>query len=81
MTKGATISAATMLGADVGQRIAISGMPSEAPSQTNFYIEAISDTITETSWLRTFTVSPRLDFLTLDDASSGAIDSTFVLAP
>ena len=81
MTKGATISAATLLAADVGQRIAISGMPAEAPTQTNFYIEAISDTVTETSWLRTFTVSPRLDFLTLDDASSGAIDSTFVLAP
>jgi len=81
MTKGATISAATLLAADIGQRIAISGMPAEAPTQTNFYIEAISDTVTETSWLRTFTVSPRLDFLTLDDASSGAIDSTFVLAP
>ena len=81
MTKGATISAATLLAADVGQRIAISGMPAEAPTQTNFYIEAISDTVTETQWLRTFTVSPRLDFLTLDDASSGAIDSTFVLAP
>jgi len=81
MTKGATISAATLLAADVGQRIAISGMPAEAPTQTNFYIEAISDAVTETSWLRTFTVSPRLDFLTLDDASSGAIDSTFVLAP
>ena len=81
MTKGATISAATLLAADVGQRIAVSGMPAEAPTQTNFYIEAISDTVTETQWLRTFTVSPRLDFLTLDDASSGAIDSTFVLAP
>jgi len=81
MTKGATISAATLLAADVGQRIAVSGMPAEAPTQTNFYIEAISDAVTETSWLRTFTVSPRLDFLTLDDASSGAIDSTFVLAP
>ncbi len=81
MTKGATISAATLLAADIGQRIAISGMPAEAPTQTNFYIEAISDAVTETQWLRTFTVSPRLDFLTLDDASSGAIDSTFVLAP
>jgi len=81
MTKGVTISAATLLAADIGQRIAISGMPAEAPTQTNFYIEAISDNVTETQWLRTFTVSPRLDFLTLDDASSGAIDSTFVLAP
>jgi hypothetical protein len=72
---------ASVMEADVGQRIAISGMPAEAPTQTNFYIEAISDNVTETQWLRTFTVSPRLDFLTLDDASSGAIDSTFVLAP
>jgi hypothetical protein len=80
MTKGATISAATLLGADIGQRVAVSGMPSEAPAQTQFFIEQISDRITEKEWLRTFTVSPRLDYFTVQNSTFGALDSTNVLA-
>lgn len=80
ITKAATISPATLLAADVGSRIAVSGMPTEAPTQTQFYVAAIADKITHTGWERTFTVSPRLDWWTLQDATSGQLDSTFVLA-
>ena len=80
LTKNATIPAATMLGADIGQRVAVSGMPSEAPAATQFFIESITDRITHTGWLRTFTVSPRLDYFTIQDATFGALDSTNVLA-
>lgn len=80
ITKAATISPATLLAADVGSRIAVSGMPTEAPTQTQFYVAAIADKITHAGWERTFTVSPRLDWWTLQDATSGQLDSTFVLA-
>lgn len=80
LTKAATIPAATLLAADIGQRIAVSGLPAEAPGETEFYIENIADKITTTGWERTFTVSPRADYWTLQDATYGALDSTFVLA-
>ena len=79
-TKGATLSAATVLAADVGNRIAVSGMPATAPTQTEFFIESIADKITEKGWTRTFTVSPRLDYFTVENATFGVIDSTNVLA-
>jgi hypothetical protein len=79
-TKGATLAAATVLAADVGNRIAVSGMPATAPTQTEFFIESISDKITEKGWTRTFTVSPRLDYFTVENATFGIIDSTNVLA-
>ena len=80
MTKQATIPAATLLAADIGDRIAVSGLPAEAPSGTEFYIETIEDRVTHTGWERTFTVSPRADYWTLQDATYGALDSVFVLA-
>jgi len=80
LTKNATIAASTLLAADIGQRVAVSGMPSEAPGETEFYIENIADKITATSWERTFTVSPRADYWTLQDATYGQIDDVFVLA-
>ena len=80
LTKAATIPAATLLAADIGQRIAVSGLPAEAPGETEFYIENIADKITTSGWERTFTVSPRADYWTLQDATYGALDSTFVLA-
>ena len=80
MTKQATIPAATLLAADIGDRIAVSDLPSEAPSGTEFYIETIEDRVTHTGWERTFTVSPRADYWTLEDATYGALDSVFVLA-
>jgi len=80
LTKNATIAASTMLGADIGQRIAVSGMPSEAPGATQFFIESISDRVTHTGWERTFTVSPRLDYFTIENATFGVIDADNVLA-
>lgn len=80
LTKNATISASTLLGADIGQRIAISGMPSEAPGATQFFIESISDRVTTTGWERTFTVSPRLDYFTIENSTFGVIDADNVLA-
>jgi len=80
LTKNATIPAATMLGADIGQRIAVSGMPSEAPGASQFFIESISDRVTTTGWERTFTVSPRLDYFTIENSTFGVIDADNVLA-
>lgn len=80
LAKNATISAATLLGADIGQRIAVSGMPATAPATDEFYIETIADRITHTGWERTFTVSTRADYWTLQDATYGQIDNVFVLA-
>ena len=80
LTKNATIAASTVLGADIGQRTAVSGMPAEAPGATQFFIESISDRVTHTGWERTFTVSPRLDYFTIEDTTFGATDSTNVLA-
>ena len=80
LTKAATIPAATLLAADIGQRIAVSGLPAEAPGETEFYIENIADKITTTGWERTFTVSPRADYFTIADATYGQLDNVFVLA-
>jgi len=80
LTKQASIPAATLLAADIGQRIAVSGLPAEAPSTDEFYIETIADRVTHTGWERTFTVSPRADYWTLQDATYGQIDDVFVLA-
>lgn len=80
LTKSATISASTLLGADIGQRIAVSGMPATAPGQDEFYIDSISDKVTASGWERTFTVSPRADYFTIADATYGQLDNVFVLA-
>jgi len=80
LTKQATIPAATLLAADIGQRIAVSGLPAEAPTADEFYIETIADRVTHTGWERTFTVSPRADYFTIADATYGQLDNVFVLA-
>jgi len=80
LSKNATIAAATLLGADIGQRIAVSGMPATAPDQDEFYIDSIADRVTHTGWERTFTVSTRADYWTLQDATYGQLDNVFVLA-
>ena len=80
LTKAATIPAATLLAANIGDRIAVSGMPAEAPGETEFYIDSITDRVTASEWQRTFTVSPRRDFWTLQDATFGVIDTVYVLA-
>jgi hypothetical protein len=80
LTKRATIPAATLLAADIGQRIAVSGLPAEAPTADEFYIETIADRVTHTGWERTFTVSPRADYFTIADATYGQLDNVFVLA-
>lgn len=78
----ADLSEATVLGIDVGDRIAISGLPATAPAASTggWYVEAIEDNISHTNWTRTYTVSPVKDYWVLQDATYGALDSTFVLA-
>ena len=78
-TKAASIDVLALLNADVGQVVAVTGMPSQAPDADEFFIEQVSDQIGVT-WTRTMTISPRLDFWTLEHATAGAPDSTFVLA-
>lgn len=72
----ATVSEATILGIDIGARIIVSGLPSQAPTQTaaGWYVDAIADEISATAWKRTFTVSPAIDFLVLDDPTFGGLD-------
>lgn len=80
LSKAATLPAATLLAAQIGDRVAVSGMPAEAPGETEFYIDSIADRVSASEWQRTFTVSPRRDFWTLQDATFGVIDSVYVLA-
>lgn len=72
----AVLSESTILGVDIGTRLVVTGLPSQAPTQTaaGWYVEAIADEITATSWKRTFSVTPAIDFLVLDDATFGALD-------
>ena len=75
-TCGAAISVDTLLAVDIGSRIQVSGLGSVYPAGTSagYYVDAIADEITEKSWRRTFTVTPALDFLVLDDATFGGLD-------
>lgn len=72
----AAVSEATILGVDIGSRIVISDLPSQSPTQTaaGWYVDAVADEITATSWKRTFTVTPAIDFLVIDDATFGGLD-------
>jgi len=72
----AALSQADVLAIDVGSRIVISGLPATAPDQSaaGWYVDAVEDSIGMDTWMRTFTVSPAIDFLVLDDATFGGLD-------
>lgn len=72
-----TVPVADILGVDVGDRIAVSGLPGTAPEGTlrGFMVDQIDDTLTHTGWQRTFTVTPALDYFTLDSPTLGLLDT------
>ena len=76
MTCAATISPATLLAVDIGSRIQVSGLGAVYPAGTSagYYVDGITDEITAESWRRTFTVSPAIDYLVLDDSTFGGLD-------
>lgn len=84
VAKAATVDAADALTADVSTLLEVAlPTPSAASSALQLFVEGISDSITETSWRRTFTTSnaaKRLDVFTLDDATLGVLDTGGVLA-
>jgi hypothetical protein len=72
-----------LLAADIGTRFTIDNLPSQAPETTmDFFIEGISETITDESYFIEFNVSPAAyaNVWTLDSASLSQLDSTTVLA-
>ena len=72
----AALPQSDVLAIDVGSRIVISGLPATAPDQSaaGWYVDAVEDSIGMDTWMRTFTVSPAMDFLVLDDATFGGLD-------
>jgi hypothetical protein len=72
-----------LLAADIGTRFTIDNLPSQAPDTTmDFFIEGISETITDESYFIEFNVSPAAyaNVWRLDSASFSQLDSTTVLA-
>lgn len=67
-----------MLGAEIGQRIQVTSLPSNAPSGTlDLWVEGVSHAITDQSWTTTFDPSPAsttISFI-LDDPVYGLLDS------
>ena len=76
-TCGASIPVATLLSVDIGSRIKLDNVDARMPTSTisGWYVDGIDDDITEKQWRRTFTVSPAVDFLVLDDDTFGALDT------
>ena len=65
--------------ADVGDIIAITGLPTDHGTTATglFFVEGVSDSVTTSSWSRTFNVSPAdMAAWVLGDATYGVLDST-----
>lgn len=70
-----------MLGSDIGQRIAITGLPAEAPSNSlDLWCEGVADTITDSTWTFVLDTSPVRDtpLFILDDAVYGTLDNNYL---
>jgi len=85
VSKAATVSVADALTADLSTLIELDGLPTPSASSStlSLFVEGVSDSITESSWRRTFTTSnaaKRLNVFTLDDATLGVLDTGGVLA-
>lgn len=75
LTCGASVSVSQLLAVDVGDRLTLTGLPDTAPDAAVFSVDSISDQVSETKWLRTFSVSPVRNVWTLGNATLGKLDS------
>lgn len=82
LTNTDTVKAA-VLALDIGSRITISDLPAQIPDDQALTIEGHSERISATEWLVGFNTSPTAagDWLILNDATYGQMDSTHELAP
>lgn len=84
VSKAATVDLTDALTADISTLVELTLPTPVAPSSTlSLFVEGISDSITESSWRRTFTTSnaaKRLGVFTLDDDALGVLDTGGVLA-
>jgi hypothetical protein len=74
-----------LMDADIGSRLAITGLPSQAAASTlEFFIEGYTESIGPESYAFDFNVSPATSdydlVFTLDDATMGVLDSSYRLA-
>lgn len=67
-----------MLGSEIGQRIAVTGLPSEAVSSSlELWCEGVEDSFTDSTWTFRLDTSPvrELPAFVLDDATYGTLDN------
>lgn len=67
-----------MLASEIGQRIEITGLPSEAPATAlDLWCEGVADAITDSTWTIIMDTSPFRDIpvFILDDATFGTLDN------
>ncbi|MER7063981.1 LamG-like jellyroll fold domain-containing protein, partial [Streptomyces albidoflavus] len=70
-----------MLAADIGQRIQITGLPSEAPAAiVDLWCEGVEDIITDGTWTFVLDTSPFRDtpVFILDNATYGTLDNNYL---
>lgn len=79
-----TTDQALILGLGVGSRITVDGLPTQAANAAeDYFVEGYTETITPTSYVLTFNVSPAGPYLStwvLDSASRSQLDTTTTLA-
>jgi hypothetical protein len=72
---------AMMLGSDIGHRMQITGLPSEAPASTlDLWCEGVQDVITDATWRFVLDTSPfrNAPVFILDDPVFGTLDNNFL---
>ncbi|UBU10039.1 hypothetical protein [Nonomuraea gerenzanensis] len=70
-----------MLGSDIGDRMEITSLPSEAPSSTlELWCEGVADVITDSTWRFVLDTSPFRDapVFILDDPEFGTLDNNYL---
>jgi hypothetical protein len=85
VTAVSSITTANVLGAEVGSRFQVTGLPADSsPTPTlDLFVEGVTDQVNESSWVRKFVGSPvssGYSVMTLDDDVFGILDSTATLA-
>jgi hypothetical protein len=72
---------AQMLASEIGQRISITGLPSEAPaSSVDLWCEGVADVIADGTWTFVLDTSPVRDtpLFILDDPTYGTLDNNYL---
>ncbi|MFI6296701.1 hypothetical protein ACIBEJ_34285 [Nonomuraea sp. NPDC050790] len=70
-----------MLGSEIGQRIAVTGLPGEAPATSlELWCEGVEDVITDSTWTFRLDTSPVRDqpIFVLDDPTYGTLDNNYL---